>query len=138
MANLVRNLELFCKKNNIKITEQRRTIAKVIEQSNDHPDIEQLYERAKKIDDNISIATLYRGLKLLEDAKLVEKHDFGNGKSRYEISSNEHHDHLIDMKTGEIIEFYDKELENLKVEIAKKLGYNLVDHKLELYAVPKK
>ncbi|MBL6621383.1 MAG: transcriptional repressor [Rickettsiales bacterium] len=138
MNDIVKNLELFCKKNNIKITEQRKVIAKVIQESNDHPDIEQLFDRAKKIDENISIATTYRTIKLLEDANLVEKHDFGNGKARYEISSDDHHDHLININNGEIIEFFNKELETLKTEIAEKLGYELVDHRLELYAIPKK
>jgi len=138
MNDIVKNLELFCKDNNIKITEQRKVIAKVIQESNDHPDIEQLFDRAKKIDENISIATTYRTIKLLEDANLVEKHDFGNGKARYEISSDDHHDHLININNGEIIEFFNKELETLKTEIAEKLGYELVDHRLELYAIPKK
>ncbi len=138
MNDIVKNLELFCKENNIKITEQRKVIAKVIQESNDHPDIEQLFDRAKKIDENISIATTYRTIKLLEDANLVEKHDFGNGKARYEISSDDHHDHLININNGEIIEFFNKELETLKTEIAEKLGYELVDHRLELYAIPKK
>jgi Fur family ferric uptake transcriptional regulator len=131
---IFRRLEEYCKENNIKITEQRKIIAEAIAESDDHPDVDQVFLRAKKYDNKISIATTYRTMKLLEEACIIEKHDFGNGKSRYELVSDDHHDHLIDINTGEIIEFYDESLEKLKTEIAEKLGYKLVDHRLELYA----
>jgi Fur family ferric uptake transcriptional regulator len=129
-----KRLEEYCKENNIKITEQRKIIAEAIADSDDHPDVDQVFLRAKQNDSKISIATTYRTIKLLEEASIIEKHDFGNGKSRYEFVSDDHHDHLIDINTGEIIEFHNEELETLKAGIAKKLGYKLVDHRLELYA----
>ena len=132
--NLISQLEEYATKNKIKITEQRRIIAKVIEKSQDHPNVESLFQRAKKIDDKISIATTYRTIKLLEDANLIDKHDFGDGKSRYELAGTEHHDHLIDIETGEVVEFHDEELEELKEKVAEKLGYKLIDHRLELFA----
>ena len=131
---ITKKLEEYCKDNNIKITEQRRIIAEAIAESDDHPDVDQVFLRAKKYDNKISIATTYRTMKLLEEASIIEKHDFGNGKSRYELVSDDHHDHLIDIHTGEIIEFHDESLENLKSKIAEELGYKLVDHRLELYA----
>ena len=131
---ITKKLEEYCKDNNIKITEQRRIIAEAIAESDDHPDVDQVFLRAKKYDNKISIATTYRTMKLLEEASIIEKHDFGNGKSRYELVSDDHHDHLIDINTGEIIEFHDESLENLKSKIAEELGYKLVDHRLELYA----
>ena len=135
MTNKIsKKLEEYCKDNNIKITEQRRIIAEAIAESDDHPDVDQVFLRAKKYDNKISIATTYRTMKLLEEASIIEKHDFGNGKSRYELVSDDHHDHLIDINTGEIIEFHDESLENLKSKIAEALGYKLVDHRLELYA----
>ena len=135
MTNKIsKKLEEYCKDNNIKITEQRRIIAEAIAESDDHPDVDQVFLRAKKYDNKISIATTYRTMKLLEEASIIEKHDFGNGKSRYELVSDDHHDHLIDINTGEIIEFHDESLENLKSKIAEELGYKLVDHRLELYA----
>lgn len=135
MTNKIsKKLEEYCKDNNIKITEQRRIIAEAIAESNDHPDVDQVFLRAKKYDNKISIATTYRTMKLLEEASIIEKHDFGNGKSRYELVSDDHHDHLIDINTGEIIEFHYESLENLKSKIAEELGYKLVDHRLELYA----
>jgi Fur family ferric uptake transcriptional regulator len=130
--NIIKNLESYCKKNNIKITEQRKIIAKVLADSNDHPDIEKLFERAKKIDTNISIATTYRTVKLLEEAKIISKHDFGGNKSRYEVTG-QHHDHLINVNNGEVIEFFNQELEDLKTKIAHDLGYQLLDHHLEMY-----
>lgn len=135
MTNKIsKKLEEYCKENNIKMTEQRRIIAEAIAESDDHPDVDQVFLRAKKYDNKISIATTYRTMKLLEEASIIEKHDFGNGKSRYELVSDDHHDHLIDINTGEIIEFHDESLENLKSKIAEELGYKLVDHRLELYA----
>jgi Fur family ferric uptake transcriptional regulator len=134
----ITKLEELCKENNIKMTEQRKVVAEIIDTSVDHPDIEAVYDRAKAKDEKISIATVYRTMNLLEEAGIVEKHDFGNGKARYEVTSDDHHDHLIDVKSGEIIEFFNQELENLKSAIAKKHGYKLIDHRLELYAVPLK
>ena len=135
---ILEKLENYCKNNNVKITEQRKVIAQVVAKSDDHPDVEQVFIRAKKIDSNISIATTYRTMKLLEDAEIIEKHDFGDGRSRYELVTDDHHDHLININTGEIIEFYDENLEELKDKIAEKLGFKLVDHRLELYAIPTK
>ena len=118
------------------MTGQRRIIAKVISDSNDHPDVEMLYARAVAMDPNISIATVYRTVKLFEEAGITQRHDFGDGRSRYEEADGEHHDHLIDLKSGKVIEFTNAEIEKLQKEIAKKLGYKLVDHRLELFAVP--
>ena len=118
------------------MTEQRRIIARVLSESNDHPDVEALYQRAVKIDPKISIATVYRTVKLLEDEHIIEKHDFGDGRSRYEEIPAEHHDHLIDLRTGKVVEFSNDEIEKLQERIAKELGYKLVDHRLELYCVP--
>jgi Fur family ferric uptake transcriptional regulator len=118
------------------MTGQRRVIARVLSESNDHPDVEMLYGRASAIDPNISIATVYRTVKLFEEAGITQRHDFGDGRARYEEVSSEHHDHLIDLKTGQVIEFSNQEIERLQKEIALKLGYRLVDHRLELYAVP--
>ena len=125
-----------CTKKGMRMTEQRRVIARVLEDAHDHPDTEELYRRATKIDPNISISTVYRTMALFEEAGIIERHDFGEGRSRYEISSDNHHDHLIDMKTGEVIEFSNDEIEALQEKIAKKLGYKLVDHRLELFGVP--
>lgn len=118
------------------MTGQRRVIAKVISDSHDHPDVEMLYQRAVLIDPNISIATVYRTVKLFEEAGVTQRHDFGDGRARYEEATSEHHDHLIDLKSGKVIEFTNDEIEKLQNEIARKLGYKLVDHRLELYAVP--
>lgn len=118
------------------MTGQRRVIARVVAESHDHPDVEMLYQRAVAIDPNISIATVYRTVKLFEEAGITQRHDFGDGRSRYEPTSDEHHDHLIDLKSGKVIEFANSEIEILQRTIAKKLGYKLVDHRLELYAVP--
>lgn len=122
----------------MRMTEQRRVIARVLSNAEDHPDVEELYRRASAIDPHISIATVYRTVRLFEEAGVVEKHDFGDGRSRYEEAGDDHHDHLIDTKTGEVIEFFDAEIEKLKTEIAKRLGFDLVGHKLELYgkAIP--
>lgn len=118
------------------MTGQRRIIAKVLSESTDHPDVEMLYQRAVIADRHISIATVYRTVKLFEEAGITQRHDFGDGRSRYEETSEEHHDHLIDLKTGKVIEFTSEEIEVLQQTIAKKLGYRLVDHRLELFAVP--
>ena len=129
------DLEALCHEKGLRITEQRRVIARVISDSEDHPDVETLYERASKIDSGISIATVYRTVRLFEEAGVVEKHDFGDGRSRYEEAGDDHHDHLIDTKSGEVIEFFDAEIERLKNEIAERLGFQLIGHKLELYGV---
>ena len=122
----------------VKLTDQRKIIAKVMSQSKDHPDVDELYKRVSKIDPKISIATVYRTVKLLEEEGIVTKHDFKGKKARYEELSESHHDHLIDVKTGEIVEFVDAEIEILQKKVAEKLGYNLIDHKLELYGIKKK
>ena len=118
------------------MTGQRRVIARVLSDSEDHPDVELLYQRATAIDPKISIATVYRTVRLFEEASILDRHDFGDGRSRYEESSEQHHDHLIDIESGEVIEFTNDEIEALQREVARQLGYKLVDHKLELYAVP--
>ena len=127
-------IEQKCIAKGVKLTDQRRVIAQVMSESSDHPDVDELYNRVSKIDPKISIATVYRTVKLFEEAGIIERHDFKEGKSRYEPLTEEHHDHLIDIKTGEIIEFVDKDIEELQKKVAEKLGYKLVDHKLELYA----
>ena len=127
------NIEQKCLAKGVKLTDQRKIIAKIMSESNDHPDVDELYNRVSKVDSKISIATVYRTVKLFEESGIVEKHDFKGGKARYEESPEEHHDHLIDINSGDIIEFVDKEIEILQKKVAKKLGYNLVDHKLELY-----
>ena len=129
-------IEQICADKGLKMTEQRRTIAQVLSESLDHPDVDQVYQRAIERDPRISIATVYRTVRLFEEANILEKHDFGDGRARYEEASTDHHDHLIDIKTGEVIEFYNREIEILKKKIAEDLGYNLVDHRLELYATP--
>ena len=131
-------IEQKCIAKGVKLTEQRKIIAKVMSDSNDHPDVDELYTRVSKIDSKISIATVYRTVKLFEESGIVAKHDFKGGKARYEELSESHHDHLIDVKTGEIIEFVDDEIEKLQKKVAEKYGYELVDHKLELYGVKKK
>ena len=138
------NIEQKCLSKGVKLTEQRKLIVKIISESkqeygeSDHPNVDELYNRVSKIDNRISIATVYRTVKLFEEAGILAKHDFKGGKARYEAMVEGHHDHLIDVKTGEIIEFADEEIEKLQVKIAEKYGYNLVDHKLELYGVKKK
>ena len=126
-------IEEKCQIKGVRLTDQRKIIAEVMSTSNDHPDVDELHKRVNKIDKKISIATVYRTVKLFEESGIVEKHDFKGGKARYEESPEEHHDHLIDINSGEIIEFVDKEIEILQNKVAKKLGYKLVDHKLELY-----
>lgn len=129
-------LEKKCAEKNLKMTGQRRVIAKVLSESADHPDVEMLYSRAVAVDPKISIATVYRTVKLFEEAGVIEKHDFGDGRARFEEAGEEHHDHLIDMKSGKVIEFTNEEIERLQEAVAKELGYKLLDHRLELYGVP--
>tara|TARA_B100001559_G_C16483694_1_gene614972 strand:+ start:1007 stop:1423 length:417 start_codon:yes stop_codon:yes gene_type:complete len=132
-----KSIEKICIEKGLRMTGQRRTIAKVISESEDHPDVEMLHERAIAIDAEISIATVYRTVRLFQDAGIISSSDFGGTRARYEIIPEEHHDHLIDLKSGKVIEFRDEEIEQLQKIIADKLGYKLVDHRLELYGVPK-
>ena len=134
---MIETIEQKCIAKGVKLTDQRRIIAKVMSDSQDHPDVDELYNRVSKIDSKISIATVYRTVKLFEEAGIVAKHDFKGGKARYEQLNESHHDHLIDIKTGEIIEFVDDEIEKLQQKVAEKYGYKLVDHKLELYGIKK-
>ena len=129
-------IESLCIEKGMRMTEQRRVIARVLSTATDHPDVEELHRRAHAIDPHISIATVYRTVRLFEEAGVVEKHDFGDGRSRYEEAGDDHHDHLIDTRSGEVIEFFDAEIERLKTEIAERLGFKLMCHKLELYGVP--
>jgi len=131
-------IEKKCIAKGVKLTDQRRVIAKVMSDSNDHPNVDELYKRVKIVDPKISIATVYRTVKLFEESGILAKHDFKGGKARYEELSESHHDHLIDVKTGEIIEFVNEDIEKLQKKVADKYGYELVDHKLELYGVKKK
>lgn len=126
-------IERKCAERGLRMTEQRRVIAKVLSDANDHPDAEELYKRASDIDPNISLATVYRTVRLFAEANIIETHDFRDGRARYETADEDHHDHLIDVVSGEVIEFMDEEIEALQEKIAKKLGYELVDHRLELY-----
>jgi len=125
----------ICIDKGMRMTEQRRVIAEVLSIAEDHPDVEEVYRRASKIDDRISIATVYRTVRLFEDAGILEKHDFRDGRARYEQASEEHHDHLIDLKSGEVIEFRNEDIEKLQEFVARELGYKLVDHRLELYGI---
>ena len=127
------NIVEKCIAKNVRLTDQRKVIAEVMSNSTDHPDVDELHKRINKVDKKISIATVYRTVKLFEESGIVEKHDFKGGKARYEEAPEEHHDHVIDINSGEIIEFVDKDIESLQNKVAKKLGYKLVDHKLELY-----
>ena len=129
------DIEQLCADKGLRITEQRRTIARVLGEADDHPDVETLHGRAAAVDPKISIATVYRTVRLFEEAGILERHEFGDGRSRYEAASDAHHDHLIDVETGKVIEFVDEELEMLQRRIAEKLGYRLVDHRMELYGV---
>ena len=126
------DLEQLCADKGLRITEQRRVIARVLSDADDHPDVEMVHERANKIDPGISIATVYRTVRLFEEAGILDRHDFGDGRSRYEAAPEAHHDHLIDVETGKVVEFVDPELEALQKQIAEKLGYRLVDHRMEL------
>ncbi len=129
-------LEKLCVEKGMRMTEQRRVIARVLSLATDHPDVEELHRRAHAIDPHISIATVYRTVRLFEEAGILTRHDFRDGRSRYEEAPESHHDHLIDMKSGQVVEFVDDEIETLQRAIAKRLGYRLVDHRLELYGVP--
>ena len=127
------DIEEKCIKKGVRLTDQRKLVAKIMSESEDHPDVDELHKRVSKIDSKISIATVYRTVKLFEEAGIVAKHDFKGNKARYEQAPHEHHDHLIDINTGEIIEFVNEDIENLQKQVAEKLGYKLVDHRLELY-----
>ena len=136
MAESRANIEALCAAKGMRMTEQRRVIARVLARSADHPDVEELYRRCAEVDDRISISTVYRTVKLFEDAGIIERHDFREGCARYEQIPDTHHDHLINLRTGAVVEFQSDEIERLQAEIARRLGYRLVDHRLELYAVP--
>ena len=136
MAEPRANIEALCAAKGMRMTEQRRVIARVLARSADHPDVEELYRRCAAVDDRISISTVYRTVKLFEDAGIIERHDFREGRARYEQIPDTHHDHLINLRTGAVVEFQSDEIERLQAEIARRLGYRLVDHRLELYAVP--
>ena len=129
-------IENLCTEKGMRMTDQRRVVARVLSNSHDHPDVEELYRRAHAMDPHISIATVYRTVRLFEEAGIIERHDFRDGRSRYEETPDHHHDHLIDMRSGRVIEFVDAEIEALQEAIARKLGYRLVDHRLELYGIP--
>jgi len=129
-------LEKACIDKGMRMTDQRRVIARVLSAADDHPDVEELHRRAHAVDPHISIATVYRTVRLFEESGIIERHDFRDGRSRYEETPDHHHDHLIDMKTGKVVEFVDEEIEALQNAIARKLGYKLIDHRLELYGVP--
>ena len=138
MTEVEKSLEELCVERGMRMTEQRRVIARVLEASDDHPDVEELYRRSSAVDARISISTVYRTVKLFEDAGIIERHDFRDGRSRYETVPDEHHDHLIDLKSGEVIEFHSPEIEALQERIAREHGFKLVDHRLELYGIPLK
>ena len=129
-------LEVLCVERGLKMTDQRRVIARVLSDASDHPDVEAVHRRATAIDPNISIATVYRTVRLFEEAGILAKHDFGDGRARYEETPDEHHDHLIDIQSGKVVEFHNDEIEELQRKIAEKAGYRLVGHRLELYGVP--
>jgi Fur family transcriptional regulator, ferric uptake regulator len=129
-------LEVLCVERGLKMTDQRRVIARVLSEASDHPDVEAVHRRATAIDPNISIATVYRTVRLFEEAGILAKHDFGDGRARYEETPEEHHDHLIDIQSGKVVEFHNDEIEELQRKIAEKAGYKLVGHRLELYGVP--
>jgi Fur family ferric uptake transcriptional regulator len=136
MNDLVKSLEDRCAERGMRMTEQRRVIARILDGAEDHPDVEELYRRSVKIDARISISTVYRTVRMFEDAGIIERHDFREGRARYETVPEEHHDHLIDLKTGTVIEFHSKEIEALQERIAREHGFRLVDHRLELYGIP--
>ena len=131
----ISRIEQLCIDKGMKMTAQRRVIARVLSDASDHPDVEEVYRRAVAIDNRISIATVYRTVRLFEDAGILERHDFGDGRARYEQAPDEHHDHLIDLQSGEVIEFKNEEIERLQEVVARELGYRLVDHRLELYGI---
>src|ERR1043165_305407 len=134
--SVMSRLEKLCQDKGLTMTEQRRVIARVLSDAEDHPDVEQLYRRASKIDPGISLATVYRTVRLFEEASILERHDFGDGRARYEEAPESHHDHLIDIQSGRVIEFSNEDIEKLQKRVADELGYKLVGHRLELYAVP--
>ncbi|PLX35002.1 MAG: transcriptional repressor [Hyphomicrobiales bacterium] len=134
----ISKIEKLCIDKNMRMTEQRRVIARVLSSAKDHPDVEEVYRRTAKIDQKISIATVYRTVRLFEEAGILERHDFRDGRARYELAESHHHDHLIDLETGNVIEFQSDEIERLQEKIAAELGFELVDHRLELYGSPKK
>jgi Fur family ferric uptake transcriptional regulator len=136
MNDALKSLETLCAERGMRMTEQRRVIARILEESDDHPDVEELYRRSSKVDAKISISTVYRTVKLFEDAGIIERHDFRDGRSRYETVPEEHHDHLIDLKTGTVVEFRSPEIEALQERIAREHGFRLVGHRLELYGIP--
>lgn len=136
MSGKLSLIEEACLAKGMRMTDQRRVIAQVLSSADDHPDVEELHRRAAAIDDNISISTVYRTVKMLEDAGIIERHEFGDGRARYEQMPDEHHDHLIDLRSGKVIEFRSEEIEHLQEEIARRLGFKLRGHRLELYAVP--
>ncbi|HEX3654042.1 MAG TPA: Fur family transcriptional regulator [Rhizomicrobium sp.] len=131
-------IEKLCADRGLRMTDQRRVIARVLSEATDHPDAEELYRRASSVDPHISIATVYRTVRLFEDAGILERHDFRNGRSRYEEMHESHHDHLIDVQSGKVIEFHNEEIERLQKRVAEELGFELIDHRLELYGVPRK
>ena len=132
------DIEKQCQEKGLKMTEQRRVIARVLTDASDHPDVEELHRRSTALDSRISIATVYRTVRLLEEANILTRHDFGDGRARYETAAEDHHDHLINIETGQVIEFHNEEIEALQRAVAERLGYRLVDHRLELYGVPLK
>jgi Fur family ferric uptake transcriptional regulator len=134
--DMISRLERLCMDKGLKMTEQRRVIARVLSDAEDHPDVEQVYRRSIEIDPRISIATVYRTVRLFEEANILAKHDFGDGRSRYEEMREDHHDHLIDVQSGRVVEFHNEDIEKLQRMVAERLGYKLVGHRLELYAVP--
>lgn len=129
------DIEALCQQRGLRITEQRRVIARVLSEADDHPDVEELHQRASTIDKGISIATVYRTVRLFEEAGILDRHDFGDGRARYEAAPEAHHDHMIDVESGKVIEFVDPELEALQKQVAERLGYRLVDHRMELFGV---
>jgi Fur family transcriptional regulator, ferric uptake regulator len=136
MTDLSKTLEELCAEKGMRMTDQRRVIARILQESADHPDVEELYRRSSKVDPRISISTVYRTVKLFEDEGIIERHDFRDGRSRYETVPEEHHDHMIDLNTGNVIEFRSAEIEALQERIAREHGFRLVGHRLELYGIP--
>jgi len=138
MPETTSSIEGLCTQKGMRMTDQRRVIARVLSDATDHPDVEEVYRRSTAVDSGISIATVYRTVRLFEDAGILERHDFRDGRSRYETVAEQHHDHLINVETGEVLEFHNDEIEALQEKIAKKMGFRLVDHRMELYGVPLK
>lgn len=136
MPNQQLDIEKLCLEKGMRMTDQRRVIARVLTDATDHPDVEEVYRRSTAVDSGISIATVYRTVRLFEEAGILERHDFRDGRSRYEPATDDHHDHLINLETGEVLEFHNDEIEKLQEEIARRLGFRLVDHRMELYGVP--